>query len=621
MGSVTFLPDNITVEVPEGSALLDAARTAGVHAETPCGGSGLCKKCAVRIAAGEADFGNDGYLPGEMAAEGYVLLCKAKVKSGPLSVMLPSKDDEKGKFSSDNDLALVDGALLPKALSPVVKSISLNVQAPAAGDGLSDADRFDLAVKERLGTAASMPLGALQALPETLRAQDGEVAGHYYKTQQGAAIVDITPAGASGDYGVAVDIGTTTVAVQLVDMGSGRVLGTKTEYNAQVACGLDVISRINYAKKPERLAELRQKALSTINGNLGILANGLGIDARNIRNISVAGNTTMIHLLLGVAPEYIRLEPYTPAIYAPQMYAAGEIGIGVNPQAPVYIAPGVGSYVGGDITSGVLCTTLAGDSSDICLFIDIGTNGEIVLGNSDFLIGCACSAGPAFEGGGIEKGMRASEGAIERAVIDKVSGLCDFATIGGAQPAGICGSGMISLAAGLFKTGWLDPSGRFERVRHCDAISIESRNARYIVDHPERGGRGEVYITEADIDNLIRAKAAIFSACRVLLKNVGLEFGDISRMYIAGGFGRYLNIENAKAIGLVPEIPEDRFVFLGNASLSGAYMTLLSEQHRAKQREIAKKITYIDLSLEPGYMNEYTAALFLPHTDETLFAK
>jgi uncharacterized 2Fe-2S/4Fe-4S cluster protein (DUF4445 family) len=397
-------------------------------------------------------------------------------------------------------------------------------------------------------------------------------------------------------------------------------LGYDTAYNAQVACGLDVISRINYAKKPERLEELRQKVLATINGKTEKLAKESGIEKRCIRHASIAGNTVMTHLLLGVVPEYIRLDPYTPAVYVPELYKAGEIGLGINPETPVYIAPCVGSYLGGDITSGLLCTPVAEDSEQISLFIDIGTNGEMVLGNGDFLIGCACSAGPAFEGGGIDKGMRASAGAIERVDIDPETGRPDYAVIGGTEAKGICGSGLISLVAGLFNTGWLDPAGRLNREKPCEYIRAEGKTARYIIV-PGGNGSDEIYVSEADIGNLIRAKGAIFSACRVIMQKVGIETEDIAKVYIAGSFGQYINMDDAVAIGLIPDLPVNRYEFLGNTSYSGACMTLVSKKHREKELAIAKKITYLDLSAEPEYMHEYTAALFIPHTDEKMFKR
>jgi uncharacterized 2Fe-2S/4Fe-4S cluster protein (DUF4445 family) len=572
------------------------------------------------------DFDNSSILPKQMLDEGLVLICRTRLMDVAVCVdTFTNIEKEQGKFSKmSEDILLVDKDLLPTPwdFEPIVKEALLDVPQPVMGDGLSDFDRFRRAVFARLGgNQIDLPLPLLKKLPVILRETDGKLALSYHFQSDILRITALdSPECFSAHYGIAVDIGTTTIAVKLVDMKQGDIISSKTDYNKQIECGLDVISRINYARKPERLEELRIKVLETINRLIGELAGLNGIDPDRITSASIAGNTTMVHLLLGIIPEYIRLEPYTPAVYQVPLFNASELGLAVSPFTPVHIAPSVGSYLGGDITSGILCTSLATHSSDVCLFIDIGTNGELVLGNEDFLLGCACSAGPAFEGGSIENGMRASLGAIERVEINKETGLPVYSTIGAVPPAGICGSGIISLVAGLLKTGWIDPAGKLDRARPCRAIDASAKNARYIIAPPEDSPSGKaIFVTESDIDNLIRAKAAIFSACRVMLQSVSMDFGDLSKVYIAGGFGRYLDIDKAKTIGLIPDLPAGTFDFIGNSSMIGAYMTLLSKRHREKQQELAGKITYLDLSTEAGYMDQYTAALFLPHTDRNLF--
>jgi uncharacterized 2Fe-2S/4Fe-4S cluster protein (DUF4445 family) len=607
MPKVTFLPANKSIEALPGSSLLEAAGAAGVKAETPCGGTGLCRKCLVRVKSGKAVPG--GTLPEKLANEGYILLCRAKLGEEPLEILIP-ESTEKGKFTkAAEDLLLVDESLLPKSLSPLVQKTEISVSAPAPMDGLSDYDRLEKAFSP-IGEM-KLPLGVIKKLPETLREKNGNVSVVY--SDEDKSITRITSED-SKYYGIAVDLGTTTVAVLLVDLETGEIIDSGTEYNAQISCGLDVISRINYARTPHRLEELRDKALSTINNITKKLAESSGIDINGICCASVAGNTVMTHLLLGIIPEYIRLDPYTPAVYSLPPVKAKETGLLINPESPVYIAPSVGSYMGGDITSGLLCTPLAADPEELNLFMDIGTNGEIVLGNKDFLIGCACSAGPAFEGGGIQKGMRASAGAIESVIVGDDGNIAELSVIGGGKPAGICGSGIISLIAELLRKGYLDPAGKLIRDKNCPYVKTEGRSASYYITD-------DVYITEADIENLIRAKAAVFSACRVLLSKVELDFGDLSKMYIAGGFGRYLNIKDARTIGLIPYLPDDRFVFLGNSSASGAYMTLISKEHRNRESDIAGKMTYMDLSIVPEYFDEYVSAMFLPHTDLKLFLK
>lgn len=627
MPLVTFNPGGIIVEVPTHSPLLDAAKKAGISVETPCGGNGVCGKCLVRIESGDVDFDNNGILPKQMIEEGLVLVCRSKVLDVPVCVSYFSDlSKEQGKFSKlSDDMLLVKKELLPTKsdFDPIVKKTLVTVQEATMGDGLSDFDRLKKAVVSLIGVQdIEIPISILKALPVILRENEGRISIAYYKQYEIIKIVDIVSNDdISNNHGIAVDIGTTTIAVKLVNMNEGDIISAKTDYNAQIECGLDVISRINYAKKPQRLEELRNKVLGTINSIIDELANKYKIDKNSIYNASIAGNTTMVHLLLGILPEYIRLEPYTPAVYQVPLFKAVEIGLDISPNTPVYIAPSVGSYLGGDITSGILCTSLAEESEDICLFIDIGTNGEIVLGNEEFLLGCACSAGPAFEGGSIENGMRASLGAIERVEINKTTGLSVYSTIGAVAPIGICGSGMISLIAGLLKTGWIDAAGKLDRTRECGAIDTSNKNAKYIIAPSEDCPNGKaIFITEADIDNLIRAKAAIFSACRVMLQSVSMDFDDLSKIYIAGGFGRYLDIDKSKTIGLIPNLPSEKFEFIGNSSMIGAYMTLISKKHREKQYELSQKITYLDLSTEAGYMDQYTAALFLPHTDSKLFA-
>jgi uncharacterized 2Fe-2S/4Fe-4S cluster protein (DUF4445 family) len=454
-----------------------------------------------------------------------------------------------------------------------------------------------------------------------LRAENGNVTVTVFQENDRLNVVGIESGNHTDDnLGIAVDIGTTTVAVQLIDLSASKIIATHTDYNNQLTCGLDVISRINYAKKPDRLEELQNRVLKTINHLLKQTTKNLSIKPDEIGSAAISGNTTMIHLLLGLKPEYIRLDPYTPTLLEVPFFKAGQIGIAINPEAYVQISPAVGSYVGGDIAAGLLCTDIANDSEVVNLFLDIGTNGELVVGNKDFLLACACSAGPAFEGGGIKHGMRAAFGAIEGVAVDLETGKASYWTIGNVKPKGICGSGIISLLANLFLTGWIDAAGRLDRTRSSPHIEFDGRHARYIIAPAEETSSGEaITISELDIENIIRAKAAIYSACSLMLKQVGLKFDDLANIYIAGGFGRFIDLEKAIFIGLLPDLPLDKFKYIGNASLMGTYLVLISQEFRQLQHEIARRITYMELSTDPGYMEQYTGALFLPHTNEELF--
>jgi uncharacterized 2Fe-2S/4Fe-4S cluster protein (DUF4445 family) len=332
----------------------------------------------------------------------------------------------------------------------------------------------------------------------------------------------------------------------------------------------------------------------------------------------VAGNATMEHLFLGIEPRYIREEPYTPAVTRFPKLSAAEVGLGIMPHAPVLISPSVASYVGGDITAGLLAAGVHRDER-LSLYVDLGTNGEVALGNRDWLTACACSAGPAFEGSGVRCGMRALPGAIDQVRADEKGNLV-FRIIGGGSPMGICGSGLIDLLATLRATDLIDARGKFNRDADPGRIRVIGRRAELLlVDAGETEGSGEIAIGETDLDNLIRTKGAIFAGILTLLKGVGLELSAIERVVIAGGFGRYLDVESAIRIGMLPDLPRDRYEYIGNGSLRGAGLALLSSQLRRELDEISRRITYFELSTWPGYMDEFMAALFLPHTNAELF--
>ncbi|MDR0308396.1 MAG: ASKHA domain-containing protein [Coriobacteriales bacterium] len=637
MPAVTFLPSNAVIEAESGETILDAARRAGLSVEVPCGGKGICKKCIVQVISGDIVREDNPLMDKSMLDDGYAMACRTLIpNTSDVRVRLLSDvENEHGVFSEQSeDMASIDSAILPSKddLEPMVKLLSITPVVPIAGDGLSDYDRLLNAFSEALVEITNadplhpeikidLPIRLLRSLPELIRSSPSlNVA--YFVDGAKIRVIDIQPILFDAEntaiprLGIALDIGTTTVAMRLVDLATGNILAFKTDYNGQIACGLDVISRINYASKPERLEELRTKILATINELIESLCQEADASPAFIYDMTIAANTTMVHLFMGIPPEYIRLDPYVPTVYDVPFYTAADLGINICPDAVVLIAPSVGSYVGGDITAGLLCTSLAHDSEDIYLFLDIGTNGELILGNNEFLMGCACSAGPAFEGGGITQGMRASTGAIEHVDVDKNTGEATYNVIGGKKPKGICGSGMISLVSNLIRTGWIDFAGQLERDRPSASIEINGRSASYIIE-PKEDIR--VVVSESDIQNIIRAKAAIFSACYLLLKNIGMGFADLKGMVIAGGFGRYLDFDDAATIGLLPKLKADQVHFLGNTSVSGAHFALVSARHRRLLNETAKRITYIDLSTDLGYMDEYSAALFLPHTDASLF--
>lgn len=628
MPTVTFMPSAKRATVPAGTELTDAARAAGVLIEAACGGKGTCGACIVRVTDGQVSTDSVGSLTRSAAAEGHVLACRSGVMDRDVTIEVPEQVGYEGARLTDADEThLLRRELLPRAFQfePLALKWLLQVDRPQLEDGLGDMERLTRAVQRDWGRREVVyPLSVMRATAEAVRAADGQVTVTLIRGQGADSplrVIRIEPGDTTTrHYGLAVDVGTTTIAVQLINLTMGRILSTRSDYNDQISCGLDVLSRITYASRPQRLEELRTRVLETINRLIAQVCDGRDVEPTEVCNAVVSGNTTMMHLMLGMPPEHIRLDPYTPTATQFGFLSAAEIGIDINPDSWICLSPCVSSYVGGDITAGLLCTDLAEGTDAIHLFIDVGTNGELVIGNNEFLMTCACSAGPAFEGGGIDCGMRAALGAIEKVDIDPATGVARYWTIGQVRPRGICGSGMIDLLAKLLLTGWLDAAGKLDRTRSSPAIEIAGRRARYVIVPADEAEGGEpIHISEVDIENIMRAKAAIYSACALMLQQAGIGFDDLASIFIAGGFGRFLDLENAVTIGLLPDLPREQFHYVGNTSLMGSYMVAISQEFRRRQFELAARMTCIELSTEPNYMEQYTGALFLPHTDPARF--
>lgn len=632
MPTVTFLPVGRTAVVAGGTSLLDAAAAAGVMLAAPCGGEGVCGECRTRVMAGAIERVARGGLSHEEVAEGWALACSTRI-SEDVTVFVPAAEssDEAAQIVTDgvehaaakSSVLAASGHFVPA--EPIAAKRAIQVPIPATGQSVNDFDRLDRTIRDNGGPAnLTAGLDVLRELAGSLRAEDGRVTVTIATVGDTPEIVRIEPGDTTArQVGLAIDVGTTTCAVSLVDLTRRHVLGTAADYNGQLARGADIISRINFARTPDRLAELRKLVLDTLNGLIGDLCARHNFVPFKIDNAAVAGNTTMIHLLLGLNPDFIRLEPYTPTINRVPPLRGRDIGLAMNPVGCVLFAPSVGSYVGGDITAGLLTTALAHPGDNVRLFLDIGTNGEVVVGNGEWLMACAASAGPAFEGSGVRCGMRAGAGAIERVRIDSATGKVAVNVIGNGRPRGICGSGMIDLLSELWGAGLLDPSGKLDPTRGNNRIApmeAGSRNLAFTVVPAEDSDTGiAITLDERDIQNLLRTKAAVYSACAIMLKSVGLDFDAITEAYVAGGFGRFLDLEKSIRIGLLPDLPLERFTYLGNSSLSGARAMLCRAAARQDVLRLADRITYLELNVDPAYMNEYTAALFLPHTDINRF--
>ena len=623
MATITFTPSGETIEVPHGTSLLDAAILCELDVSAPCAGQGRCGRCRVRVTDGEVERRSNAGLATDEILDGWAVACQTYV-SGSVSVEVPERRTETVR---PHGHAIAEPESLPISCdyrqNPAVRTFTVEINPPSLADNTSDFDRLRRALARQHGIEelrAELPM--LQRLGKDLRMSNWKVSvtlemrDWVYGTYLPPRLIRIYPAAFKhASMGLAVDLGTTSIVAYLLDFNEGRVIDSASAYNKQIACGEDVISRIIYAKRKNGLKRLQHLAVETINDLLEELQRRNGIELYEIHEIAVAGNTTMTHLLLGLEPRFLREEPYIPTISAAPKLVAGELGLHANMLARVHVLPSVGSYVGGDITAGVISSGMYA-TDKLTLFIDIGTNGEMVLGNKDWLLSCACSAGPAFEGGGVRHGMRAAEGAIEDVYIDDATLEPAFRTIDDAPPVGICGSGLIDLLGELFITGIVDKSGHIHRDAPTDRVRVLDGVPEYVVCRAgEDGAEKDITLTESDITGLLRAKAAIYAGFEVLCASVGVDLADVEQIFIGGAFGQYLNVEKAIRIGLLPDQPVERFHFLGNTSALGAFATLLCVNIRHEVIEVASKMTYLELSADNTFMDEYTSALFLPHTD------
>jgi uncharacterized 2Fe-2S/4Fe-4S cluster protein (DUF4445 family) len=632
---IVFNPDKVEVVVPKGENLLRAAMRAGVHINASCGGEGVCGKCRIIVDKGEVESEKTEKLSPEDYTLGYRQACKTTIISD-LEVTVPTESQldrkvldrdrlQSGAWQVVSQIKLEDLMVNGKFHPPVEKKY-IEVSAPTISDNISDLSRVVRSLKQIHGIHnLDVDFYVIQKLSSVLRQGDWKVTvtlGIPRKKGGKNFLINIEPGDTTQqNYAVAVDIGTTTVWGQLLDLNNGDILAQYADYNAQISYGEDVISRIVYSQKPEGQQKMKDLVVSTINGVIKHLIKKHKIPVESISHLTMAGNTTMTHLLLGIDPRYIRETPYTPPTnYIPPILAK-DLGIHLGDHVRAYLFPSIASYVGGDIISGVMGSGMYRQEK-LTLYIDLGTNGEIVIGNSEWMTCSACSAGPAFEGGGIKHGMRATEGAIEDFSVNRTTFEPMLITIGMVKPKGICGSGLINIVAGLMEACILDQNGKFRQGLKTDRIREGSEGQEYVLVWAKDTQIGrDLVITEVDIDNLIRAKGAMYAGYVTLLSEVGLTMNDLEEVIIAGGFGNYINIEKSITIGLLPELPLSKFKFIGNGSLLGARLVCFSNILRTDVKRIFNKITNIELSENNNFMNNYIAALFLPHTDDKLFPK
>ena len=634
MYQVTFRFENnapeVVVTAAPDSTLLDVARSANVAIDAPCSGNGSCGKCRVKLLEGTVDGPKTGHITEEEYAEGWRLSCASKVASDVV-VMVPDIASAYQSRMKTADLSSPQELEIFRALEEKVRAagipfentfvqVELTMDEPTLDDTMPDTERLQWALQAQGYETVKLRYPAVKKLAHTLREGNFHVFAAGLVEDNVLTVLDVT-ADEQPMYGCAIDIGTTTVTGVLLDLKTGEIKAKASSGNGQIRYGADVINRIVEQQKPGGIARLQDAIVKeTLRPLIAVMCKSAGTTAGRILRMSIASNTTMNHLLLGVDANPVRMEPYIPTFFRWEDLQAQELKLPANAAAQVRLAPNIGSYVGGDITAGAFTTGLW-DQDEFSLFIDLGTNGELVFGNRDFMMSCACSAGPAFEGGDISCGMRATDGAIEAVQIDKETMTPTLRIVGdaGQKPVGLCGSGIIDVIAELYRTSIISAKGQF--VREGARVAHDAHGmGRYILASADESETGrEIAITEVDIESFIRAKAAIFSAIHTMLASLDMDVSVLEHVYVAGGIGSGINMENAVRIGMLPDIDRSLFEYVGNSSLAGAYAMTLSDAADEKIHELAQGMTYLELSTHPGYMDEFVAACFLPHTDAGLF--
>ena len=637
MYEITFQFENGAQEVhfsaAPGSTILEAAKAANVAIDAPCNGNGSCGKCRVKLVSGDVTGMQTGHISDADYAAGWRLGCATK-PAGDITVLVPDIASAYQSRMKTADLSSGEEIAIFNQLQEDVQAAGVDftndfVQAlveldePTLDDTMPDTERLSRFAQAAFDgcTEVRLTYHTVKKLAKTLRDANFKVLVSGTLTDGVLTVMDVSEKPDAPLYGCAIDIGTTTVTGVLMDLATGTLTAKASAGNGQIRYGADVINRIVEQSKPGGVKRLQDAILKeTLLPLVAAMCKSAGIPVSRIFRVCIASNTTMNHLLLGVDANPVRMEPYIPTFFQWRGMTAKDLGFPANPDAEILLAPNIGSYVGGDITAGAF-TSLIWDKDEFSLFIDLGTNGELVFGNRDFMMSCACSAGPAFEGGDISCGMRATDGAVEAVTIDRETLKPTLSIVGkdGQKPVGICGSGIIDVIAELYRTSAISAKGHFVRENRR-ILRDEHGMGRYVLAFSNESDTGrEIAITEVDIECFIRAKGAIFSAIHIMLSSLDMDVSVLEHIYVAGGIGSGINMENAVRIGMFPDVDRELFQYIGNSSLAGAYALALSNAAEEKVHELASNMTYLELSTEPKYMEEFVAACFLPHTNKELF--
>jgi uncharacterized 2Fe-2S/4Fe-4S cluster protein (DUF4445 family) len=595
---VTYLPFNRSTRVPEGTTVFSAAHWIGLPIDSTCGGRGTCGKCKVRIAGAPTEVTDADHreLRQDEIANGWRLSCQAHIHEDmecevPQLLRVP-----KAATMGLGRLVILD---------PNVRKVYLELEPPSLHDQRSDVARLRDALKVE-GHDMTAEVAVLQTLPSVLRAADFKITA----VLGGEHLVAVEPGDTTAEcYGIAFDVGTTTLVGTLMNLRTGMAAAVSSTLNGQAPYGADVISRISHAMNGrDSIAELQAAVVKTMNEILERLYADAGITADRTYEAVVVGNVTMLHLLFGVDPAPIAVMPFAPAFMEPLAVPAAEVGLNIHPHGYVQTLPALGAYVGADILAGVLATNIARDEK-LRVFVDVGTNGEIVIGNAERTLATAAPAGPAFEGSQIKCGMRATEGAIEGV---QLGDMVELQVIGGdVKPVGICGSGLVDAVAQMLLAGILDHSGRMKSgsdlPHHPLAdrlIEVEGVRAFLLAEG--------VYLTQRDVRELQFAKGSIATGIKVLMDILGLTTAGIDEIFLGGSFGSYLNPHSAKIIGLVPPVDVDRIIAVGNSAGEGAKIALLSYRERQVAFELPSRLEYVELSGRTDFNDTFVEVLAFP---------
>ena len=613
-----FQPEGKRGEGFEGESILHLAQRIGLDLNSLCGGLGVCKKCRVIIKEGAhllsplTDIEQRLFSPEELG-EGYRLACRAKfTDEGEVLVDIPP-DSRTGHMQ-----LLAAGIEAKVPLHPAVKKRVVQVTKPTLKNIEADAENFSKTLRRDEISFESISFQAIRNLPAILRKSDWKVTATVWQDKE---IISVESEDTGKRlYGFAVDVGTTKLAGYLIDLTSGKVIRSSSSINPQVPYGDDVLSRISYAiNNQDGLEKLAQVVREGISKLIEDCCEDMGIKGEEIYDIVAVGNTAMHHLLFGINPKFVALAPHPAAVRSPLNVKASELGFKVCPGTYIHALPNVAGFVGADAVADVLATEIYKEE-EIAMVVDIGTNTEIILGNKERLGSCSCASGPAFEGARIKNGMRAATGAIETVWIEPHLRI-RYKTIGGSKPRGICGSAMVDSLAGFLENGMIDNTGKINVKLTLPAIRKQPDGMSEIIiagkDETESGK--EIVITQGDIRELQLAKAAIYTGASILMKRMKISMDDLQKIFIAGAFGNFINPENARTIGMYPDISANKVKFVGNSAGSGARMALLSAELRSVAEKIADKMMYVELAGDPDFNSEFIKSMYLPHEEVERF--